>query len=116
MKRLAFKKAALLSLMAFGLLFAQAGAVQAKMPMIPQCVAAWNALGKAKMLGAAKQVITTDCAIMYKSKWLVGKGVVNQKACAPAWNALGKAKMLAATRELITRNCPVLYKQKWLKP
>ncbi len=104
-----------LALVAFGVSFAQVESAQAKMPTIPQCVKAYKVLQSKKALPAAKRLIATDCAVMYKSKWLIGKGVSNPKACAPAWKSLGKKKLLGAVRELVTRNCPVIYKMHWRK-
>jgi hypothetical protein len=97
-------------------LFAAPQIATAEMPGIPQCAAAWNELGKAKALQHAEVLVKTDCAIMYKNKWLIGKGTENVKVCAPACNELGEAKALKHAQELVTRNCPVIYAKGWRKP
>ena len=115
MKLKLIKKAAMLSLMAFCLLFTQVESAQSKMPAIPQCGKAWNTLKEKKSLRYVQALLQTNCQVLYTKKWFLGKGVSNPKVCGAAWSALAKRKMLGAANALLTRNCPVLYKVKWLK-
>ena len=85
-------------------------------PVIPQCVKAWNKLGSKKALKFAATLVKSNCQIMYKSKWLKGKGNSDPKTCAPAWNNLKKRKVLRNAKQLVTRNCPIMYKRGWRRP
>ena len=97
-------------------LFAAPQIATANMPNIPQCVTAWDKLGNAQALEHLERLVKADCAIMYKSNWLIGKGTQNVKVCEPAWDELSKAKAREYAQELVTRNCPVIYAKGWRKP
>ncbi len=81
----------------------------------PQCIKAEKTLRSKKVLNRAGTLIKNNCSVMYRKKWLKGKGISNPKVCRPAWNALAKSKALRATKTLVTQNCPVIYAKKWRK-
>ena len=82
----------------------------------PQCVSAVKTLQSKNMLGSAGTLIRNNCSVMYRKKWLKGRGTTNTNVCRPAWNALAKTKALRATKVLVTRNCPIIYAKGWRNP
>ena len=82
---------------------------------IPQCIQAEKTLRSKRMLNRAGTLIKNDCAVMYRKKWLKGKGKNNPRVCRPAWNALFKSKALGATKILVTKKCPIIYANRWRK-
>ena len=81
----------------------------------PQCIQAEKTLRSKRMLNRAGTLIKNDCAVMYRKKWLKGKGKNNPRVCRPAWNALFKSKALGATKILVTKKCPIIYANRWRK-
>ena len=80
-----------------------------------KCDKAVRKLKSKKVLGVARTLVRNNCSIMYRKKWLKGKGKTNRNICVPAWNRLRKTKMLKTTKVLITNKCPIIYSQGWRK-